>query len=120
MLCPGVLVWLVVLFMVVVMLDRRLPSPLTMADKATHQDSFIEERARLTLKALTSIGPRPAGSYENEVLAVAFIKKELSSIKERANPVHKLSIDIQVIHNTHYILHKTHYTLHNKQQTTDI
>jgi len=91
----GVLVWLVVVFMVVVMLDRRLPSPLTMADKATHQDSFIEERARLTLKALTSIGPRPAGSYENEVLAVAFIKKELSSIKERANPVHKLSIDIQ-------------------------
>jgi len=91
----AILLWLIGVFFLVLLLDRRLPSALTLADRADHPDSFIEERARVTLQALTSIGPRPAGSYENEVLAVAFIKRELTSIKERANPIHKLSIDIQ-------------------------
>ena len=36
------------------------------------------------------------GSYENEVLAVDLIKRELKSIQERTHAVHKLSIDIQV------------------------
>ena len=78
------------------MLDHRLPQALKLADRINYPDRFIEERARKTLQALTSIGARPAGSYENEVLAVALIKRELASIKERANPVHKLSIDVQV------------------------
>jgi len=62
----------------------------------TNPDRFIEERARKTLRALTSVGARPAGSYENEVLAVDLIVRELNSIKLRAQPIHKLSIDIQV------------------------
>merc|ERR1719350_367634 len=90
-----VLLWLAGVFSVVVLLDGRLPSALTLADREDHPHSFIEERARVTLQGLTSIGPRPAGSYENEVLAVAFIKRELTSIAERADPIHKLSIDIQ-------------------------
>eukprot|EP00092_Neocalanus_flemingeri_P002862 GFUD01003060.1.p1 GENE.GFUD01003060.1~~GFUD01003060.1.p1 ORF type:complete len:914 (+),score=90.26 GFUD01003060.1:82-2823(+) len=90
-----VLLWLIAVFLLVIVMDRRLPSALTMADHPDNPNSFIEERARRTLQALTSIGARPAGSYENEVLAVALIKRELTSIKERANPIHKVSIDIQ-------------------------
>ena len=97
----AVLLWLIGVFLLVVALDGRLPSALTLADQADNPDSFIEERARRTLQALTSIGARPAGSYENEVLAVALIKRELTSIKERANPIDKLSIDIQVLFEIH-------------------
>lgn len=90
-----ILLWLLGVFSVVLMLDHRLPQALKLADRINYPDRFIEERARKTLQALTSIGARPAGSYENEVLAVALIKRELASIKERANPIHKLSIDVQ-------------------------
>jgi hypothetical protein len=36
------------------------------------------------------------GSYENEVLAVDFIRKQLTSIQQRAKPIHKITIDLQV------------------------
>merc|ERR1719319_702020 len=90
-----VLGWLVGLFLVVVAMDRRLPAALTLDDLAAQPEAFIEERARRHLRALTSIGARPAGSYENEVLAVKLLQRELTSIAARANPIHKLSIDIQ-------------------------
>ena len=91
-----IMFYLISMFLVVVLMDRRLPTALTVSDITDNPDSFIEERSRRTLKALTSIGARPAGSYENEVLAVDLIKRELNSIKERIHPSHKLSIDIQV------------------------
>ena len=91
-----ILLYLVSVFMLVVKMDGHLPTALTLADMSSQPDSFIEERARKTLRSLTSIGARPAGSYENEVLAVDLIKRELQSIKERTKPAHKLSIDIQV------------------------
>lgn len=91
-----ILFYLISVFLVVVLMDRRLPTALTVSDIPENPDSFIEERSRRTLQALTSIGARPAGSYENEVLAVDLIKRELKSIKERTHASHKLSIDIQV------------------------
>ncbi|XP_023345863.1 endoplasmic reticulum metallopeptidase 1 isoform X2 [Eurytemora carolleeae] len=87
--------WCLCVFFLVVYMDQRLPDPLTLRDTTTNPDRFIEERARKTLRALTSVGARPAGSYENEVLAVDLIVRELNSIKLRAQPIHKLSIDIQ-------------------------
>ena len=36
-----------------------------------------------------------SGSYENEVLAVEFLKRELQGLQERANPIHKITIDLQ-------------------------
>ena len=88
--------YLASLFGLVMLMDSRLPAALKLTDIPEHPESFIEERARKTLQALTSIGARPTGSYENEVLAVNLIKRELQSIKERAHPSHKLTIDIQV------------------------
>ena len=66
-----------------------------LSDAKLHPDRFIEERARKSLRALTSVGARPAGSYENEVLAVDLLVRELTSIQQRAKPIHKLSIDVQ-------------------------
>lgn len=83
------------LFMLVMLMDQRLPQPLTLSDVSAQPDRFIEERARRSLRALTSIGPRPAGSYQNEVIAVDLIVRELSSIRDRAKPIHKVSIDVQ-------------------------
>ena len=77
-------------------MDTRLPDPLVLKDSHLHPDRFIEERARRSLRALTSVGARPAGSYENEVLAVDLIVRELNSIKDRALPIHKITVDVQV------------------------
>ena len=84
------------IFALVLYMDSRLPVPLRV-DNAENKypDRFIEERARDLLKQLTSVGARPAGSYENEVLAVDFIRRRLETIQKKAKDVHKLSIDVQ-------------------------
>jgi hypothetical protein len=88
--------WCLAVFLLVLHMDQRLPVPLTVRDAASSRPhDFIEERARRSLRALTSVGARPAGSYENEVLAVDLIRKELESIKARANPLHRVTIDVQ-------------------------
>ena len=92
----AVLLYLLSVLGLVILMDDRLPAALTTADIPDNPDTFIEERARRTLRALTSIGARPAGSYENEVLAVDLLRRELQSIKDRSHPSHKLTVDIQV------------------------
>ncbi len=90
-----ILAYLVLVFLLVVYMDQRLPAPLTAKDAAANPDAFIEERARNYLKQLTRVGPRPAGSYENEVLTVDFLKRELAAISARAKPFHRLTVDVQ-------------------------
>ena len=92
-----VLGFLLTVYSLVWVLDGRLPRALTVADIPDHPEAFIEERARRTLQSLTSIGARPAGSYENEVLAVELLQRELRSIQQRTSASNKLSIDIQVV-----------------------
>lgn len=90
-----VVIWCLLVFLLVSFMDKRLPEPLTLKDSHLHPQRFIEERARRSLRALTSVGARPAGSYENEVLAVDHIVRELNAIKARALPVHKITVDVQ-------------------------
>ena len=92
-----VLAVLLSVFAMVWVLDSRLPRALTVSDIPDHPEAFIEERARKTLQSLTSIGARPSGSYENEILAVELLKRELTSIQQRTSASNKLSIDIQVV-----------------------
>ncbi|XP_061721042.1 endoplasmic reticulum metallopeptidase 1-like [Cydia pomonella] len=68
-----------------------LPEPLTQAAEPT---SFIAENAHKHLVTLTSIGPRVAGSYENEVLAVGVLVGALREIAAGASPHHILEIDV--------------------------
>jgi len=85
------------LFCLVVRMDARLP-PIRTAEEAVQEDGevlFSEVRAREYLRQLISVGPRPAGSYANEVLAVDFLKREVKAIQSKANPKHRISVDLQ-------------------------
>lgn len=77
--------------------EKQLPQPLMIDDEASNQGKFIAERAKNMLVNLTSIGPRVTGSYENEVLAVRFLKYTIESIMQSAKPVHKIEVDFQKI-----------------------
>ena len=46
---------------------------------------FISSRARVHLERLTAFGPRPTGSWENEVMAVNYIIGALEGIKSIAD-----------------------------------
>ena len=63
-----VLVYLLLTFCFAAYMDSRLPDPLNSEDAGSNPGRFIEERARNSLRRITSVGARPAGSYENEVL----------------------------------------------------
>eukprot|EP00096_Caligus_rogercresseyi_P010754 TRINITY_DN4013_c0_g1_i1.p1 TRINITY_DN4013_c0_g1~~TRINITY_DN4013_c0_g1_i1.p1 ORF type:complete len:900 (-),score=145.35 TRINITY_DN4013_c0_g1_i1:1936-4635(-) len=80
------------IYFLVIYCDSRLPQP-----KGSNVPAwtFSEDRSRKLLKKLISVGPRPAGSYENEVLAVQFITKSIQDIAASALPLYSISTDIQ-------------------------
>lgn len=47
------------------------------------------------IEKLSLLGPRTAGSYENEVLAVQVITKEIEGILATAHPNHVVEMDVQ-------------------------
>lgn len=49
------------------------------------------------------MGPRVAGSYENEVLAADFLQREINIIAQKAHKNHKIELDVQVVSGSHYI-----------------
>ncbi|XP_056444517.1 endoplasmic reticulum metallopeptidase 1 [Gadus chalcogrammus] len=59
---------------------------------------FNAVRARRHLESITSVGPRPVGSPENEVLTVAYLLEQIKHIQAEVaaagNP-HRLSVDVQ-------------------------
>lgn len=73
--------------------SRAVPVPKTSAESAMNE--FVEEEARKHLDAITSFGPRPAGSYANEIQAVNYIIGALQKIKEFAREDVVIEIDIQ-------------------------
>ncbi|KAK7861774.1 hypothetical protein R5R35_010791 [Gryllus longicercus] len=75
--------------------NNNLPTPLMLKDAPTNPGQFIAERAMDYLIELTKLGPRSAGSYENEVLAVNLFKKKIAAITYSAKKIHKISLDIQ-------------------------
>lgn len=68
-------------------MERRLPIALTEVDAQLpeYKDRFIAEKAIHFLSELTALGPRVAGSYENDVLAVEFMIKTLTGIDQKFN-----------------------------------
>ncbi|XP_047115031.1 endoplasmic reticulum metallopeptidase 1-like isoform X1 [Schistocerca piceifrons] len=90
-----VLALLLVLCLLITYLEKQLPTPLMEEDAATHPGRFISERAMKDLVNLTSIGPRPTGSYENEVLAVRCLATRINKIIKDAKSSHKIWLDLQ-------------------------
>ncbi|XP_068191850.1 endoplasmic reticulum metallopeptidase 1 [Antennarius striatus] len=57
---------------------------------------FNALRARRHLEQITSVGPRPVGSQENEVLTVGYLLQQIENIRvETAAGPHQLTVDIQ-------------------------
>jgi Peptidase family M28 len=79
------------------LLNEHLPKALTNADLPLHPTEFIAERAWRDLKILNDFGPKPVGTYANEVLAIDFLKREISYIKQLANKKQKITDDHQVV-----------------------
>lgn len=80
---------------VVVLVDSWLPPPVLLSEAQTKPGAFVGERAYKHLERLTSLGPRVAGSYENEVRSVDLLVREIGFIKQFANPAHKITVDVQ-------------------------
>lgn len=91
----GVLGLILLTFALVIIIEKQLPKALTIAEEDQYPDSFIAERAYNILKNLTSVGPRIAGSYENEVVAVQLITTEINDILKGSNPIHVVEVDVQ-------------------------
>jgi len=104
----GVLFIGLLLFGLAYVLHYRLPAPLSIKDIRSHPNQFIAERALSHLRQLTSYGSKPVGSYENEVLAVEFLSREISFIMQRANPAQKISFDIQKCSGSYFLEFKPH------------
>ncbi|KAF7284418.1 hypothetical protein GWI33_022202 [Rhynchophorus ferrugineus] len=91
----GILGLILLTFLLVIVIEKQLPKGLMIDEEEHYPDSFIAERAYTILKNLTKIGPRTAGSYENEVLAVKFITSEIDLIVRQAHPNHIIEVDVQ-------------------------
>ncbi|XP_039276206.1 endoplasmic reticulum metallopeptidase 1 [Nilaparvata lugens] len=92
-----ILVSFVLIFVIIEQLEKQLPPPLMVKDEPANPHRFIAERAKNHVVNLTSLGPRPTGSFENEVLAVNFLSKEINYIISRAKKVHRIVLDVQKV-----------------------
>lgn len=72
---------------------RVVPAPKTSVGERSSE--FVEEAARNHLEAITSFGPRPTGSYANEIQTVNYITAALQQIKASAREDVVIEIDIQ-------------------------
>uniref|UniRef100_A0A8B9K7S0 Endoplasmic reticulum metallopeptidase 1 n=1 Tax=Astyanax mexicanus TaxID=7994 RepID=A0A8B9K7S0_ASTMX len=62
----------------------------------THTGEFSSERARKHLEHITSVGPRPVGSVENEVLTVNYLLQQVELVQaESAAGPHAVTVDVQ-------------------------
>lgn len=49
------------------------------------------------------MGPRVSGSYNNEVLAVNFLKREIDSIQRSAHRNQKIYADVQIVSGAYFL-----------------
>ncbi|KAJ8716926.1 hypothetical protein PYW08_005325 [Mythimna loreyi] len=72
-------------------IDQALPAPLGRDAPPTRFQALV---AHEHLVNLTSIGPRVAGSYENEVLAVGMLVAAIKHIAAHASPHNHVELDV--------------------------
>uniref|UniRef100_A0A6E8VG70 FXNA-like protease n=1 Tax=Anopheles coluzzii TaxID=1518534 RepID=A0A6E8VG70_ANOCL len=78
-------------------LATRLPPALTVGDLERAPNAFIAERAWASLKTLNDLGPKPAGSQANEVLAYEFLLQEVQRINASKHDSQHLEVDSQTV-----------------------
>lgn len=87
---------------------ENLPNALSTSDLLHHSNSFIADRAWKDLKILTNFGPRPTGSYSNEILTIDFLKREINYISQLANKNQHIELDIQVVSGSYWLDFQPH------------
>ncbi|CAK1584147.1 unnamed protein product [Parnassius mnemosyne] len=85
----GALVAAALLLLLAAQAERRLPPA-----RDAPPDDFSGFRAHRYLTNLTAVGPRVAGSYENEVVTVKWIVNTLREIAAQASPHNRLELDV--------------------------
>ncbi|XP_077287981.1 endoplasmic reticulum metallopeptidase 1-like [Arctopsyche grandis] len=65
--------------------DHSLPKEVTIHEAIENTNLFSSERSRNTLRKLTKLGPRLAGSIQNEVHAPALIEHEVQEAQSNAH-----------------------------------
>ena len=96
------------LFGLAYFLQYRVPTPLLIKDIEKNPGRFIAERALNHLHMLAGFGTKPVGSYENEVLAVEFITREIRYIMQQAHSAQKISFDLQKCTGSYTLKFKPH------------
>ncbi|KAL6262629.1 hypothetical protein P5V15_005422 [Pogonomyrmex californicus] len=89
-----VLMYFLFVSLIIIVLERNLPDPITIDTEGQHPGRFVAERARNHVVNLTSIGPRIAGSYENEILAVKFLTTTIDNVIKMTHENHKILLNI--------------------------
>ncbi|CAH1955287.1 unnamed protein product [Acanthoscelides obtectus] len=89
--------YLLLLYVLVIYLNGILPAALSIHDETEKPSAFISSRAIHDLQLLTKMGPRITGGYENEVLAVDYITREINFIIQQAHQNQKIELDVQVV-----------------------
>ncbi|CAD1468779.1 unnamed protein product, partial [Heterotrigona itama] len=79
---------------IIITFEKKLPEPLMVNKESLHPGKFIAERAHNHLLNITSIGPRIVGSYENEVLAIKYLRNIINNIVKDANENHKIMVNV--------------------------
>lgn len=78
---------------------HKYPDPKYSRDSVV-KDQFFEDEARKHLLELCSLGPKPVGSFENEVNAIKYIKDQINAIKSlktSPSPMNAITLDIQKV-----------------------
>ncbi|XP_034950352.1 endoplasmic reticulum metallopeptidase 1-like [Chelonus insularis] len=88
------LTFLLLISLTVIVMDKHLPEPKLIRNEHKYPGEFIAERARNHIVNLTSIGPRVAGSYANEVLAVKYLTSAINEIIRDAHDNHQIILNI--------------------------
>lgn len=80
-------------------ISSYLPPPWPSSDHGDTRDTskFSEDRAVQHLLVLTSFRPRTVGTDGNDKFAVKYIIKEAEMIKRKAEKVHDIEIDHQIV-----------------------
>lgn len=89
------IVFSVVIYTILALIEKNLPEPVTISNEHKYPDRFIAERAKNNLLNLTSMGPRPVGSKENEIIATQFLLNEIKTNIKKTHSIHKVEWDLQ-------------------------
>lgn len=89
-----ILPW-VLIFLSMLLSYYTLPTPISIASESSYPNRFIGERAKILNLQLANLGPKVVGSDTNEFLAVSFLTSEIAKIRDAANPIHQIEMDVQ-------------------------